>query len=316
MPNAPIEDALDEPRIFVSGPSQEFLGICRRLEKIPRIDQLLMAFPFAEDHHAAGCEDRNFILPFPAVDDPGRSRAEQLHRLGVDAEEAGIEDSGQLEGRSRGIEQWSHDIEDGPAAPLGSELACLPDCPKSRVVLLREEKDRVGLAQDPGDGGRREIDPDPERFQNIGSAGLGGDPTIPVLHHTRARTGNHEHRRGADVEKAPTVSAGSADIDDRSRGSLEIDSRVHCMLKESRHESGHFPRRLAASVKRNQNIRLPIGWDLRIQEPLAESSRLVIVKGRTIVNPGNPIGHPGRMPPVRSPGKPKTHESDSASLSR
>ena len=116
-----------------------------------------------------------------------------------------------LDRRPRGIRQGAKDIQEGRDAHL---LAGRRAMLHRTVEQRRKEKTNTDLVEALGHLLCREIDPHPEGFQHVGTAGLGGYGPIAVLGDGQAGAGDHKGGRRGDVERIGSVPTRSAGIDE------------------------------------------------------------------------------------------------------
>ena len=89
--------------------------------------------------------------------------------------------------------------------------------PQGRVEGGREAEGDADLLGEPGDAVGRQVEPDPQRLEDVGRAGLARGRAVAVLDHAGAGAGGHDrgHRRDVDAHRA--VAAG-ADHVERAAG--------------------------------------------------------------------------------------------------
>ena len=77
------------------------------------------------------------------------------------------------------------------------------------------EKQKVMPASlgDLGDARRGQVEPDAERLEHVGRAGLRGGRAVAVLDHARAGAGGDDRRHGGDVDRHRPVTARADDVE-------------------------------------------------------------------------------------------------------
>jgi hypothetical protein len=95
-----------------------------------------------------------------------------------------------------GVQQRAEKIENCSLTAFGAEFARRRDVSEGRMILGREKKSELLLAQ----RSRRllgfQVNPDAERFEHVGAAGLRRDGTITVLGHGHAGRRDDDGNRG------------------------------------------------------------------------------------------------------------------------
>ena len=118
-----------------------------------------------------------------------------------------------------------------------------------------DETEPVGLEAAPQVRGR-ELDLDPQFFEDIRAAAFAGDCPVAVFHHAGAARGEDEHRGRRDIEEFQFVAAGAADIDDGARELFQVQSWIDGPREQRLHESSDLACRLALRPQRLEKIRL------------------------------------------------------------
>src|SRR5690606_360204 len=110
------------------------------------------------------------------------------------------------------IRQRSKDVEYGANADLAARASRVLH---RRMKQRREHEANAHLLQTLSDALGVEVDVDSERFEHVGRATLAAHRAVAVLGDDRPSPGRDERRRGRDVDRIASVTAGPTGIECR-----------------------------------------------------------------------------------------------------
>jgi hypothetical protein len=180
-----------------------------------------------------------------SMDRPSAGAAEVFEDARVGGGELGIEDAGELEFGTGGIEERAENVEDAGLASLSEEFADRHDGFECGMAGRCEEEAATGILKGLlGDFGGA-VDSHAEGLEDIGPAGFRGDASIAMFDDSGSGSGGDEHHGGGDVEEAGLVTARAADID----RALACEGEFDGALEEDFDELGNLVGRLAATMQ-------------------------------------------------------------------
>src|SRR5690606_31154208 len=134
------------------------------------------------------------------MDRPGYLASEAGENLGEGGPDSGIKNPDELEVGAGGIEEWAEEIKNTAPSLFGKSCPDRGDRLEGGMVERGEKKTRADLVETATEVSRRQVDPDTERFEDIGSATFGGDPAVAVLDDSNTAGGEDKSARRRDVE--------------------------------------------------------------------------------------------------------------------
>src|SRR6185503_939388 len=153
-----------------------------------------------------------------------------------------------------GIQERTQKVENRALPAFGAKLSRRSDVSESRMIIWREKKGEPMLSQRQGGFVWREIDPDTQRLENIGTTGLRSDGAIAVLGHRYASRRHNKRHGRRDIERVEPITTCSANIQYLAGTSFRVERRLDRPGPEFAGESGDFFSRFAFPRKRRQEI--------------------------------------------------------------
>lgn len=207
-----------------------------------------------------------------AADDPSIFASELVKNLGVERDEAGLEDAGELEAWAGGVEERADDVENGFDAALGEELARGGNGFEARVVVGSEEEAYASVLDAVAEALRGHGDVDAECLENVGAAAFGGEATVAMFDDGGTAGGGDEHGGGGDVEKSELVTAGADDVERVSGGG---DFGVDGAREKFADEAGDFLGGGAFFGEQGEGVSFLFVVGGGVEEPIGHFSRLL-----------------------------------------
>ena len=147
---------------------------------------------------------------------------------------------------------------EGALAAFSAKLARRCDVPECRMIMRREEKGEMMLAQGARGLVRGEFHRDAEGLEHVGAAGLGSDGAVAMLGHRDARRGADQCDGRGDIEGVEPVAARAADIQNFPRPGFGVERRLDGQGAQLAGEGGDLVRRLNFAGEFAQKIGLKL----------------------------------------------------------
>ncbi len=219
----PAEDRLDRAGILVRRPASQPGGRGHPEAELRSGDGVAFdALGSDVEQHAAVVERQ--LVDALAVDHERPGGPEPSHDLGHPRRVRGIADTEQLALGSGRVGEGPEQVERGPDPDLASRRAGVLH---RRMEVGREHERKAEVRKGRRRRRRVVVDPDAERIEDIGRAGLGGHGPVAVLGHRHPRGRHDEGRCGRYVKRAAAVAAGPDDIDGAGRRRDHHDPFAH-----------------------------------------------------------------------------------------
>ncbi len=201
--------------------------------------------------------DRDFVEAIGAVHHEGAFHAQLAERSRQQLRIAFIVDADDLRRGSGGIRERAEQIENGAHlefAASGHRVA------RRGVHGRREEESDADPFDCGGDSLGREIDAHAEMLEDVRRAAARADRAIAVFGDAHARARNDERCGGRNVERARSVAAGAAGVDERLiRDAQMTGENRRSVAPHGRREADQFVDRLALHAQAGEergNLRI------------------------------------------------------------
>ena len=152
---------------------------------------------------------RQLVEPVVAAEHPGVDAAGGEH-AGHHRRHPRVGAAHGLRGRAGRVAERAEDVERRADAELAARCRGVPH---GRVEGGREAEGDAGLLGHLGHPLGGQVQPDAERLEHVGAAGLRGGRPVAVLDDLRARPGGHDRGHGGDVHAHRPVPAGADDVE-------------------------------------------------------------------------------------------------------